>query len=303
MSYRTVEDVLCSPWAKLSRENAAQTPVTDRVLRSTRLEDAIYADLRDGDADLRRTEQAAEEKLRSFPALSRDVYQSFYALVPRRSAEDALSATARKFNAPLLDHITQSEDYPTLKNICEGRELPAYEAAAEFISRTAGELDDLLSGLGGEKGAMSTLEKLEQAEHQAQDELSALLERMQKSQERNETLEQAVIAAANRVDSKHRQVEAVGKLVDAGAAKSKDAVTALVAQAMASATEKAQEVQSIVSAWGDDPGSMEKSEVNTKLLAHVRESSVLQAVAKYLGRFREIFAQSKRNSYAYPGAL
>ena len=48
--------------------------------------------------------------------------------------------------------------------MCEGRELPAYEAASEFITRTAGELDDLLGNIGGEKGSLHTLEKLEQAE-------------------------------------------------------------------------------------------------------------------------------------------
>ena len=35
---------------------------------------------------------------------------------------------------PILEHITQSDDYPTLKAVCEGRELPAYEAAAEFTA-------------------------------------------------------------------------------------------------------------------------------------------------------------------------
>lgn len=39
--------------------------------------------------------------------------------------------------------------YPTLKAVCEGRELPAYEAAAEFTAQTSGELDNLLSQLGG----------------------------------------------------------------------------------------------------------------------------------------------------------
>ena len=59
-----------------------------------------------------------------------------------------LSVAARKFNAPILEHITQSGDYPTLKSVCEGRELPAYEAASEFVARTAGELDSLLSNVG-----------------------------------------------------------------------------------------------------------------------------------------------------------
>lgn len=297
--YRTIDDVLRSPWGALTVQSGALKAGTDRVLRSTRLEDSIYADLRDGDADLQKTEQAAGKKLSSFPALSRDIYQSFYSLMPKRNGEEALSTAARKFNAPILDHIAGSEDYPTLKSICEGRELPAYEAASEFIGRTAGELDDLLSRLGGEAGAVSTLEKLEQAESKATAELAALLERMRRSKERNGTLEQSVVAAANNAESKRRQVEAVGKLVDAGAAKNREAVSEAVSRAVRAAAEKAEEVQSIIAAWGDDPGSMEKNEVNTELLALVRQSDTLRSVAKYLGRFREIFAQTKRNSYAY----
>ena len=45
--YRTIEDVLRSPWA--IAERPGEQPSTDRVLRSTKLEDSIYADLRDGD--------------------------------------------------------------------------------------------------------------------------------------------------------------------------------------------------------------------------------------------------------------
>lgn len=297
--YRTIEDVLRSPWAKLELPAQADKPASDRVLRSTKLEDSIYADIRDGDDTLSQIEQAAGEKLRSFPALSRDVYQSFYAITPKKVDESGLSAAARKFNAPILEHITQSEDYPTLKTICEGRDLPAYEAATEFITRTAGELDGLLSGLGGEKGAIDTLEKLEAKEKKAQVDLAALLERMRKSKERNETLEQAVIDAANQAESKRRQVKAVSKLADNAAARSKAQVSACVAHAVQGAAEKAEEVQAIIGAWGDDPGSLERTEANAELLALVRKSDVLKNISKYLGRFREIFAQGKRNGYAY----
>ncbi len=297
--YRTIEDVLRSPWAKLELPMQADQPASDRVLRSTKLEDSIYADIRDGDDTLSQIEQAAGEKLRSFPALSRDVYQSFYAITPKKAEESGLSAAARKFNAPILEHITQSEDYPTLKAICEGRDLPAYEAATEFITRTAEELDGLLSGLGGEKGAIDTLEKLEAKEKKAQADLAALLERMRKTKERNETLEQAVIDAANQAESKRRQVEAVSKLADNAAARSKAQVSACVAHAVQGAAEKAEEVQAIIGAWGDDPGSLERTEANAELLALVRKSDVLKNISKYLGRFREIFAQGKRNGYAY----
>lgn len=297
-AYRTIDDVLRSPWAAISVQETGNA-ATDRVLRSTRLEDSIYADLRDGDTSLDGIEQSAGEKLRSFPALSRDVYQSFYSLMPKRNDPSVLSAAARKFNAQILDHITQSEDFPTLKAVCEGRELPAYEAAAEFITRTAGELDDLLFNIGGDKGALNTLEKLEKAKTKAEGELAGSLERMRQAQERNETLEQAVVAAANTAESKRRQVEAVNKMIDASTAQHKDAVTTLVTRAVSAAAEKAEEVQSIIGAWGDDAGNFEKNEVNTELLALIRKSDVLKNISKYLGRFREIFAQGKRNGYAY----
>ncbi len=295
--YRTIEDVLRSPWAAIER--AGERPGTDRVLRSTRLEDSIYADLRDGDDALEGTEREAAKKLSSFPALSRDVFQSFYSLMPRKNEDGALSVAARKFNAPILEHVTQSGDYTTLKAVCEGRELPAYEAASEFVTRTAGELDSLLSDIGGEKNALDTLEKLEQGERQARQELADLLERMQAMKERDQNLEQSVVAAANKAEGKRRQVEAVGKLVDASAAKNRETVATVVAVAVGSAAEKAEEVQSIIAAWSDDPGNLEKNEVNAELLALVRQSPVLRDIAKYLGRFREIFAQGKRNGYAY----
>ena len=295
--YRTIEDVLRSPWA--ATERPGEGNATDRVLRSTRLEDSIYADLREGDDGLEQAEGAAAKKLPSFPALSRDVFQSFYSLMPRKNEDGALSVAARKFNAPILEHITQSGDYPTLKAVCEGRELPAYEAASEFITRTAGELDSLLDHIGGEKNALDTLAKLENAERKAQNDLAGLLDRMRAMKGRDSGLEQSIVDAANKAESKRRQVEAVGKLVDAGAAKGKEAVAAAVAMAVSAAAEKAEEVQSIIGAWGDAPGNLEKNEANAGLLALVRQSPVLRDISKYLGRFREIFAQGKRNSYAY----
>ena len=295
--YRKIEDVLHAPIGDVLPPDAVEK--TDRVLHSTRLEDSIYTDLRTGDDSLEQTERTAAEKLASFPALSRDVFQSFYSLLPRRNDESTLSVAARKFNAPILERITQSEDFPTLKSVCEGRELPAYEAAAEFITRTAGELDSLLSDIGGSKNALNTLDKLEQAEKQAQRDLADLLERMQRCKERDPQLEQSVVDAANQADSKRRQVEAVGKLIDTNTAANKDDLTDSVAQAVSAAVEKAEEVRNIIGAWSDEPGKLEKNEVNAGLLDLVGKSDVLKEISKYLGRFREIFAQGKRNGYAY----
>ena len=297
--YRTIQDVLASPWAQRTAVPKAASNQTDRILHSTKLESSIYHDLRHDDSCMDEIEQSAGKKLKSFPALSQDVFQSFYSLMPRRNDEENLSVAARKFNAPILDHITQSEEYPTLKEVCEGRELPAYEAATEFVARASGELDDLLSKLGGKSGSLSTLEKLEQAEDKAADELAGLLEQLQRSQQDNPTLNEAVIKAANEAQSKHQQVEAVGKLIDASQTQNRASVSGIIQQAMSAATEKAKEVQSIIGAWSSDPADLKRTPVNEEILERVRRSNTLRDISKYLGRFREIFAQCKRNGFAY----
>lgn len=95
-----------------------------RVLKSTKLEDAAYRDLRRGDNELDALEKACGEKLSTFPALSRDIYQSFYSLNVRRQPEDAISEQARRFNAPILNEVMDGEDYPAIKAACEGAAAP-----------------------------------------------------------------------------------------------------------------------------------------------------------------------------------
>lgn len=297
-TYRSIEEVLQSPWASLGID-AQEQKTTDRVLRSSKLEDSIYAELREEDMELEEVEKAAAQKLRSFPALSRDVYQSFYSLLPRRNEESELSPAAQKFNRKILDHVMAGDDYPTIKSTCEGRELPAYEAASEFVSQTAGELDELLRDFGGDKGALQTLEKLQGAQETAERELAELLARLRTSREPNGTLEQATLDAANKLESKRKQVEAVSKLVDADAAQRKEEIAVVLSKPLRAAAEKAQEVRDIIGAWSDAPGEMGRTPLNAALLAHVRANPALRDISRYLGRFREIFARGKRNSYAY----
>lgn len=295
--YRTIQDALASHWVLSPSAEIHQK--TDRVLRSTKLESSIYHDLRTEDAAMDEIEQDAEKKLKSFSALSQDVFQSFYSLAPRRNEEPSLSVAARKFNAPILEHMTKSEEYPTLKEVCEGRELPAYEAASEFVSKVSGELDDLLPQLAGKQGALHTLEKLERAEQQAARRLYELLEQRGAIRRDDPVLDEAVVKAANEVDGKRRQVEAVTKLIDDSALHDRETTHAMVREAVAGAAEKAKKVQSIIGAWSSDPGNLQRTPENLALLKRVRESAALRDISKYLGRFREMLTQKKQNGYAY----
>lgn len=298
-SYCTVEDVLHSPWALPGALSGKQAEHSDRVLKSTKLEDSIYHDLRCDDAMLDEIECEAKEKLKSFPSLSRDIYQSFYSLSPRKVDEEDLSVEAQKFNSNILTRMTEQDDYPTLKNICEGRDLLSYEAASEFIARTADNLDDMLSEMGGEKGTMSTLEKLQASQTQWEQNLSELLDRRKMSKQPDEQLDKALVAAANQLQSKSQQTDAVSKLIETSMIRQMPQTDEFVASAVSSAKAKAEEVQEIIDSWSDDPGNMSRCPMNMQLLAKVRSSPQLKAVSKYLGRFREIFAQGKKNGFAY----
>ena len=241
--FRTIQNVMDSRWGNFQYAGTPAAQKTDRVLQSSKLEDCIYRDLSKGDESMEAIQQEAASKLHSFPALSRDIFQSFYSLFPKRTDTDSLTAEAQKFNAKLLDHVTEDADYPTIKSICEGRELPAYEAASEFTARIGAQLDELLPEFGGRNGTLKTLEKLQAARNQAQQKLTELLEQMRDSVQ-NPTLEQAVIDAANQAESKTQQAEAVAKMVDTTARQNKAAISESVSAAVDAATEKAKEVHS-----------------------------------------------------------
>ena len=93
--FRSLSDVLGSPLAQTAQTFSPRHAGGHRVLKSTKLEDAAYRDLRRGDNELDALEKACGEKLSTFPALSRDIYQSFYSLNVRRQPEDAISEQAR----------------------------------------------------------------------------------------------------------------------------------------------------------------------------------------------------------------
>ena len=66
--YRTVQDVLSSPWAQMQRVKRSPQQ-TDRVLRSTKLEDSIYRDLRMEDTGMDEIENSAGALAGYFPVL------------------------------------------------------------------------------------------------------------------------------------------------------------------------------------------------------------------------------------------
>ena len=78
--FRTLQSVLDSRWGNFQYAGTSAAQKTDRVLQSSKLEDCIYRDLSRDDENMENIQQEAASKLHSFPALSRDIFQSFYSI-------------------------------------------------------------------------------------------------------------------------------------------------------------------------------------------------------------------------------
>ena len=289
--FRSLADVLVSPIAAaanaLWREKAARQ---DRVLQSTKLEDMIYQGLHKDDDELIALEQSCTEKLSTFSALSRDIYQSFYSLRVRKREEESLSAPSRRFNVPILKELMEGDSYPTIKAACEGRQIPAYEAAGEFISQVADNLDSLMEQAGGQKNALETPEHLEEKRDQSMEQSGA-----------TPALETQLIKAANTAQSQSNQVEAVGRIVQENLQKHSGELTLLVKQASEAAAQTAIDVQLTLMSWGTGPDNSDPKSIaaDTELVHRVQQNDTLMKVARYLGRLKELMEGKRKNGYAY----
>ncbi len=89
------------------------------------------------------------------------------------------------------------------------------------------------------------------------------------------------------------------KKVEEGAVRYIRAVIVYIGSALDVALEAARQTASILQAWGDGSGEMKNTPANRELLNYVQNSEMLQKIAAYLGRYREILAAKRQNSFAY----
>jgi len=263
--------------------------VNVRILLSTLLETMIYTDLRTKvSAGLDEIEAEGSAKLSTFPALVQDLFQAFYSLNPRRSDTETLTATARQFNAEIIDFIMSSDKYHILKSSCEGRELPAYEAIREFAECMLDKLDELLNTDSGGNAAKAIDALKQQCEQLKTDILDAI-------ESGDLAAEDSILSMAAAHAGKEQQMERLSEMISQNIGKNKDGIQS----AVASAAQKAQEVSDVIKAWGNGENNPTALKQNAELLRRVQNSTKLREIVKYLGRYLELLDNARKSSYSF----
>lgn len=297
--FSSIEEILSSGFAHY-KDFASAKPKTDRVLKSTKIEQAVFEDLSGECENLHVYEQRGKEKLSTFDSLVNDVFQSIYGLVPKYTAEENMSTIAKCFNKGILERVMSDESFTAVKSVCEGKELPSIAATEEFTEKLLGQLDDIMRKATGGKGKINALCEMENTKREILNQISQLLEKRQNLPEtQKDVIERKIINKANNFLSKNEQIEMYANLIEKGLSRNGAGVKNAVAVSLSAALERAKSTTNAVLAWGNGDPKMQKCPINTEILKRCANSDKLRYVAKFLGRYKEMLNSKRIAGYTY----
>ena len=276
-------------WLTEHRLNQRE-PVTGLLLESTRLSDLIYRGFAAEDEGT--PQELPGENGPRFETLCQDLFTALYSPVLRQRDKDAVFQRERLYNKPILDSVLRDDRYAELKSLCESREYPAYNAAAAFCRSLRQSMSEITLEIP-QRQFQPVIHKLTEQEQA----LTVELDRLLSDAAGGPILK--LLYLYNRIFRKASQIANLRQKVQEGAVRYIRAVVAHIGSALDAALEAARQTSSILQAWGDGSGEMKNTPANRELLNYVRNSEMLQKIAAYLGRYREILAAKRQNSFAY----
>lgn len=295
--FKSIGDVLSS---NLLSGGFDKRQITDRVLRSTKIEKEIFEDLSEGIPELADYAEKGKKKLKSFESLIEDVFQSIYGLKPRYVNESKLSQIAKEFNKNILSDLMADDNYSAVKSVCEGKELPAIGATEEFTKSLFENLAGIMNKAAAGKGQVNGLDTMEEDKEQLLQTLQDLVRDMGNAQPgQAETIEQKAVKTANKIAEKEEQIQNFSKIIQGGFKKNGAKIKEFIASAVNSALERADEIKSAVMAWGNGDSNMQKNPVNTEILKRTAASYKLKYIARFLGRYKEMLNSKRLAGYTY----
>ena len=297
--FKTIDEVLSSDFGMVS-EGYGERKKTDRVLKSTKIEQAIYEDLSSDCEELSEYEVKGRDKLKTFGSLINDVFQSVYGIVPRYTDESDMSALSKTFNKGILENLMADDSYTSIKSVCEGKELPAIGATEEFTEKLLENLDSIMRKTTGGKGKVDALNEMEKTKSEILSQLSDLLKKREDlPEEQREAVERKIVNKANSFLSKNEQIQMYANLIENGMKQNGKSIKDAIAVSMQAALERANSVKNGVMAWGNGDPKMQKNPLNTEILKRTAKSSKLRYIAQFLGRYVEMLNSKRLAGYTY----
>jgi uncharacterized protein with von Willebrand factor type A (vWA) domain len=301
--------VLSPGWLKaVGNMQKASNNINDNVIKNSMIDKIIYKEKRkaiEQDDDLlNNIEYLGQEKLKTFPALTQDVFNAFYNIKPEIKDDSEISLQAQKFNKHIIIRTMQNDEYLVLKQLTEGCDMESMEATKEFMVNIFDNLDDLLKDTSGEKKTLDVIEKKVNQCKQKQDELKELIEKSKElsgkgKTEQAEVVVKKAIATAKELEKQKKQIEYLEKVVDQNSAKNKEQIEQKILAALKKAINKTEEIKDILDAWGDDDPKHMKTETKKELIEKIRKNDRFREMSKLVGRYRRLARSKLKDSYTY----
>lgn len=297
--FKDIQEVLSSDFGFISN-GYSEKKKTDRILKSTKIEQTIYYDLFNDCENLLDYENAGKGKLKTFDSLINDVFQAIYGLKPKYIEDGNISAMAKSFNKEILEELMSDENFMTIKSVCEGKELPAIGATEEFTRKLVENLDNLMKRATRGKGKVDALHEMEQTKKSLLNELSELLDKRNAiPEDKRDNIDKKITNKANSFISKNEQIEMFSSLIKNGLKHDANGLKKFISSSMESALENAVSIKEAVLAWGNGDSKMQNTPVNIEILRRTAKSSKLKYIAKFLGRYKEILNSKRLAGYAH----
>lgn len=288
MYFKSIEDILQSDI--LSKK--ISEGYSDNVLKSTRLEREIFRDMRNNTPEIKQFETKGRQHLSSIKQLIGDVFQAFYTITPKMIDDEELSPTAKKVNKVILHGIMTHDEYVARKAVCEGCEMPAMEAAIVFIRKLMPRLEETVNLLSGGDGSLNTMENMAEQCAELHRQLKLEMKKVSPS-------EKKAIDLANKLKSKREQYAYLQKQADRSANVNRRILHKVITMALIQAMDSAETMRFILLSWGNGDMNMPNNKFNSELLERVSKSDKLAYVAKFLGRYKDIYSNKQKNGYDF----
>ena len=258
-----------------------------QLLHTTRLTDLIYQGFA---AQQPINRFSSDRNTPDMESLAKDLFAALYSPILRRKDEDSVKLKERMLSKPLFEKIVGSDYFNELKGLCEDKELPSYDAVSAFCNVLVRDFPAI------DTPELRYLDVIEQLTMQAKKAIQAIYDSRNSQKPASA---KKLLFLYNRINRKLSQIECLTAKIQKAAVRWAEALEPVIDTALRATLHEAFKTHTIMEAWGSSNEEMRNIPMNQTLLNYVKNSKQLQEIARLLGRYRELIADKRKNSYSY----